>query len=268
MLILALVSPLFMSVPDPSVGMNWTASVGIARIEAKRTGRPVLAVYTPGGRGYWLVGMLMQPQIREAARPFLTVNVDTARDFRRLVPGSEPPPFAQLIFVGRDGKVAKRLSGMVRMTDLRDCFEQVYDFMGLNPAPTSADDQARLATRLAMSGELSEAQQILAGPAQAANAGLRAEAYGALGDELRARGETKEAMKPLATAVSLSAGTAQATRWTVRLAMNRARIGDRAMAVQELLDCAKRPEMPDAERTEVRDLAFRVGEMRNGPRRL
>lgn len=267
MLILAL-SPLFLGTVDPTAGMKWAASVGIARIEAKRTGRPVLAVYTPGGRGYWLVGMLMQPRIREATREFLTVSVDSPRDYRRLVPNAEPPPFAQLIFVGRDGKVAKRLSGMVRLTDLHDCFEQVYSFMGLNPTPASADDQARLATRLAMKGELDEAKRILAGPARLATPETRAEAFGALGDELRARGETEEAMVPLEVAVSLSQGTPQTTRWTVRLAMNRARVGDRAMAVQELLTCAKRPDLPESERIEVRDLAFRVGEMRNAPRRL
>lgn len=261
MLLIALVSPLLFGAADPSAGINWAASVNIARIEAKRTGRPLLAVYTPNGRGYWLLGMLNDPQVRDAATRFLPVNVESPQEFRRLVPNAEPPPFAQLIIVGRDGKVAKRLSGMLRPTDLRECFHQVYGFMGLNPAPVSANDQALWATRLAMRGEVKKATQVLEGPALQARADLRAEAYGAVGDELRAQGLTDQAMRPLEAAVSLSGTAQQAARWTVRLAMNRARVGDRAMAVQELLACAKRPDISDADRNGVREMASRVGEM-------
>lgn len=266
MLLIALVSPFLFGASDASDGINWAASVNIARIEAKRTGRPMIAVYTPNGRGYWLLGMLNEPRVREASRPFLAVNVESPKEFRRLVPNAEPPPFAQLLIVGRDGKVAKRLSGMVRPADLRDCFQQVYGYLGLNPTPATADDQARQATRLAMQGDLKAAEELLAGPARQAKADLRAEVYGAIGDELRARGETDKAMPPLETAVSLSESGFQAARWTIRLAMNRARIGERAMAMQELLECAKRSDLSVEDQNSVREFAMRVGEMRGGPR--
>jgi hypothetical protein len=266
MLLIALVSPFLFGAADASSGINWAASVNIARIEAKRTGRPMLAVYTPNGRGYWLLGMLNEARVREACHPYLLVGVESPKEFRRLVPDAEPPPFAQIVIVGRDGKIAKRLSGMVRPTDLRDCFQQVYGYLGLNPAPATADDQARQATRLAMRGDLKAAEALLAGSARGARADLRADAYGAIGDELRARGETDKAMSPLETAVSLSESGLQAARWTVRLAMNRARIGDRAMAMKELLDCAQRPDLSAEEQNGIREFAMRVGEMRGAPR--
>lgn len=213
MLLIALVSPLLYGAADASVDLNWAASVNIARIEAKRSGRPILAVYTPNGRGYWLLGALTDSRVREASRRFLPVNVANEKEFRRLVPNAEPPPFAQIVIVGRDGKIAKRLSGIVRPTDLRDCFVRTYESLGLHPTARSADDQARLATRLAMRGDVKEAERLLAGPARHARADLRAEAFGAVGDELRALGQTDRAMQPLETAVTLSGSGAQAARW-------------------------------------------------------
>ncbi|MGV3619070.1 MAG: hypothetical protein ACO1SV_27400 [Fimbriimonas sp.] len=260
MLLIALVSPLLLGPGSVTAPVDWAASVGIARVEAKRSGRPVVAVYTPSGRGYWMMNMLAHPRVRNLASRFVAVNVDIPTEFDNLVPGVDAPPFAQLVFTSSDGRIVKRLSGLLRPVDLEQCFRQVEHALNRAADPKTPDDQAWWATRQAMGGNVAAATQLLAGPARNASSAARAEAFGALGDELRAEGQSEKAMAPLQTAVALSQTPSQTARWTVRLALNRARMGERVRAIRQLRTGAELPGLSEEERSDIQDLANRLSD--------
>ena len=231
---------------------QWAASAGIARFEAKRDRRLILALVTVGGRGLRMQQALNGPDVYRESRGFLLVQVPND-EVARLGRGLPTPPIPQYYFVDPDGRLLKRLSGIARQVDVAHAMQCVRSCAAL-PAPRTPDDHARQAKRLAMRGDMNSALRLLDGPARAASASERAEAFGAIGDDLRAQMKNKEAHLLLQKAVALSQGPLQGARWRVRLAMNYFRLDDRAMGVKKLLEAQQLKGLPSTEFVELADM--------------
>jgi hypothetical protein len=260
MLLIALAAPWLLGPGSPGPRAQWAASLSIARLQSRRQRMPILAAYLAEPiRGTRFLESLNDPVVQRAARGFVLAQVEGPEEYRYLAPTADVPPGGQLVFVGSDGRVLKRLSGYTRPADVIHAIAQVRDSLRPTSAPKTPNDHAWRATVLAMRGDVSGADRELHGAARTATPQARAEAFGALGDEWRARGRMELATHPLERAIALSQSGDQAVRWRLRLAMNRARMGDRDRAVRDLLACAEMPSVSEADRNALRFMASRFG---------
>lgn len=244
----------------------WYSSLGMAQLEAKRKNLPILAVVTPDpDRGQFMAESLSAPFFERQVSRFVLVKLDQIIQINRLFPGTGDRLPAQIVFISPHGKILKRLSGMARPTDLKFLLNQVASLKSI-PSPKilptdPPNRKAHNALILAMRGEVETAGRTLALLPRNLPATTRAtvaEAYGAIGDEWRARGELTKAISPFQTATGLSQGTAQNIRWRFRLVMTQARVARTGRVVSELISLASNPNVPAEDRPMVSQWAYRI----------
>lgn len=260
MLLASLASALLITHGGENLRAEWVASVPIAKVLSRRSGKPIVAIVaydvTRTGR---LTSLLDTSDNRRMLAGFVHVQVLGNEETRRLLPGQDAPAFAQLVFLSSKGRVLKRLSGFLRNDDLRHALGWVRLSLDGTSLPSTPSGQLKSAVLVAMRGDVESARRTLQKVGNQLPE-LRAEVYGAIMDEMRADGRLREAIRASDEAVRLSTNPEQKLRWRIRRAINYARFGDRRYAATELFACAQAPGLSIEDSSQLRESAIRFAD--------
>lgn len=209
-------------------------------------------------RGTWMVDLLNTPAFQAETGRFILVKLDGMNQVRQLLPDAKETTMTQLVMLSPKGQIVKRLSGVSRPTDLRFCLQQVIHEVATGSKTEEPPRPSRAALTLAMRGDIAGAEQQLKLVQPDEPPFYVSEAYGAIGDEWRVRGNFSRSLAPFSKAMSVSRDPQQKIRWRLRLALTKARIARSPELVRELLTLAGLPNMPMEDRPMVAQWAYRM----------